>query len=247
MSTSSLHLSSMNMTEGLSIVHGSNSGALQTHTLATLLAEQADQHGDHTALISWTGTVLTYNQLHQRCIVLARALLAIGALPGDHIGIFAENCEVYVELTFAAAMIRATTVILNTNYTPDELANAIVAAGRLLEPAIADSSETNVWLFTSSHIGARDLRPCLSRIEQALQLSENSVNQLQRIVLIRTKGESRHDSKLFLHFDEFVQMSSRHHDAQLLHISREASPHDVCNMQFTSGTTGNPKAAMLTH
>jgi len=114
---------------GMSFVTGNTSEPLRNDTLGSLLKEQAKRNGDKTALVSWTGASYSYKNFYERCIHVAQALLGSGVRPGDHVGIFAENCEVYVELFFACALISTVSVVLNSNYTSSELASALVAAG----------------------------------------------------------------------------------------------------------------------
>lgn len=121
---------------GMSFVAGNTSEPLRQDTLGSLLKEQADKHGDKIALVSWTGASYSYKSFYQRCIHVAQALLASGVRPGDHVGIFAENCEVYVELFFATALISTVSVVLNCNYAPSELASALIAAGLCCKPRI---------------------------------------------------------------------------------------------------------------
>ena len=81
--------------------------------------------------MSWTGASLTYQGLYDKSVLVARALLASGVRPGDHVAIFAENCDLYIEVLFANAMISAVSVVLNTNYTPSELIGSLHAAGEV--------------------------------------------------------------------------------------------------------------------
>lgn len=229
-----------------SLVSGAIETPLRFETLGTLLKGQAKQYGDRNALISWTGEHLTYENLFQRCSALACALLASDIGPGDHIGIFGENCEIYVEILFASAMISATTVVLNCNYTSSELVGALEAAGILKMDAVPsqDGRLTRSdckCLFTSSHIGKIDVRPKLDAIKDALKSSQ--LRELKEVILVRAKGISDN----FRTLDEILARSKSIPLCRLSEINQTASPHDICNMQFTSGTTGDPKAAMLSH
>lgn len=113
----------------LTLLSGSSDQALLTCTLGELLSAKAAKHPDQLAVVSWTGVTLTYQQLCQRSKLLASSLLSYGIVAGDHVGIYAENCEIYIELLFAIAMVGGVSVVLNANYTPIELSTALEAAG----------------------------------------------------------------------------------------------------------------------
>lgn len=68
---------------------------------------------------------------------------------------------------------------------------------------------------------------------------------LREVVLIRPDADRR--SKPFLTYDDFIARGISVSSADLDRRTEAVDPHDVCNLQFTSGTTGSPKAALLTH
>jgi long-subunit acyl-CoA synthetase (AMP-forming) len=72
--------------------------------------------------------------------------------------------------------------------------------------------------------------------------------KLRRVVLVRPRGQWRTTTSLFLSLEDLVEKSvSLEVSNEVLSIASRSNTADVCNMQFTSGTTGNPKAALLTH
>lgn len=131
------------------LVLGETGRKLSELTLPELLLVKALEHPDQLAVIPWTGVTLTYQELHHRSELLAQSLLQYGVSAGDHIGIFSENCEVYVELLFAIAMVGGVSVVLNTNYTHVELVTAMKAAGNT--PVVAAELSTG----SSSHVSDR--------------------------------------------------------------------------------------------
>jgi acyl-CoA synthetase (AMP-forming)/AMP-acid ligase II len=114
----------------LALLSGPSDQALLTCTLGELLSLQAAKHSEQLAVVSWTGVTLTYQQLYQRSRLLASSLLSHRIVAGDHVGIYAENCEIYIALLFAIAMVGGVSVVLNANYTPLELSTALRAAGK---------------------------------------------------------------------------------------------------------------------
>lgn len=95
-------------------------------------------------------------------------------------------------------------------------------------------------LFMTPHIGRHNLEEVLTRLGPRPKQNATS-NSLEEIVILR----GHHDN--FSTYSEVIDRG-RSQAAHLLQ-DREAEllPDDVCNLQFTSGSTGNPKAAMLTH
>lgn len=75
------------------------------------------------------------------------------------------------------------------------------------------------------------------------QTSTHDLTKLRETILLCTRSSS----STFREYDAFIAAGKRISDRDLELTKRSVSAHDVCNLQFTSGTTGNPKAAMLTH
>jgi len=94
-------------------------------------------------------------------------------------------------------------------------------------------------LFTSEHIGRFDNAPLLERLSEEDIATE--LPDLKTVCLIRGTNDT------FIHYDEFIGEAELIPEHILDIFDNIISPHDVANLQFTSGSTGNPKAAMLTH
>lgn len=94
-------------------------------------------------------------------------------------------------------------------------------------------------LFTSEDVGRFDNRPLLERLKSDDVVE--TLPDLKTVCLIRGKDQS------FVHYDEFVNEAHSIPEHILDIFDGIISPYDVANLQFTSGSTGNPKAAMLTH
>ncbi|EXJ79475.1 long-chain acyl-CoA synthetase [Capronia coronata CBS 617.96] len=206
----------------LSIVHGDADVPLLDFTLAELLDFQCTKYSSNECLIvPWTGARWTYEHLRQESVWLAKALASRGIRPGDRIGIMAGNCEQYVSVFFACMRIGCILVILNNTYTPSEARYAL------------EFTECKL-LFTTPRIGYHDNRRLLS------SLTKNP-GTLEDIIILR--GYPGH----FTSYTSLIEAGAAASGDILDHVSTQFSAHDVCNLQFTSGTTGNPKAAMLTH
>ncbi|RYN71812.1 putative acyl-CoA synthetase [Alternaria alternata] len=211
----------------LSIVAGPLDPPLLQLTLSQLLRKQVDCYPENEAVvIPWTGARWTYQQLWDESSLLARALLKEGVRPRDRIGIMSGNCEKYIALFFACARVGGICVTLNNTYTATEMEYAL------------KHTKCRV-LFTTPTIARFDNGPLLHKLSQPDVAS--TLPDLKTVCLIR----GQHDS--------FISYSSLIEEAQYIpeHIldifDGIISPYDVANLQFTSGSTGNPKAAMLTH
>ena len=208
-------------TQKLSLVHGPVDPPLVDLTLGELLELQTYQHGTKECLvIPWTGARWTYNELNQRSASLAQSLLDMGIGTGDRVGIMAGNCEQYAAVFFAVAKIGAILVILNNTYTPTEAMYGI----RFSDCKI---------VFTTKTIGRMDNTRLLGDLE--------NLDQGPKVVILRGKAGK------YTTYDELVTSGARKSHDRLYQAMSRVIPHQVVNLQFTSGTTGLPKAAMLTH
>ncbi|KAJ4193163.1 hypothetical protein NW767_010452 [Fusarium falciforme] len=214
----------------LSIVRGPNEPPLSSETLGTLLERQVKAFGDRCAVrCSWTGQQLTYKELHSRSRALAAGLLSLGLTRGDHIAIMAGNCEQYVEVIFAAGLVGLPLVVLNTNYTNDEVENAVHRAECRL-------------LFTTPFIGSRNMAPTIESM-RAKHLS-SSTNPLTFVLLERSDSKGTDGA---ISYESLVLQGLDVSPKELDRAEKAVQADDVCSLQFTSGTTGKPKVAMLTH
>ena len=222
------HVQSVKGPVQLSIVEGPTQPELLDITLGELLTLQALQYGDYECLVfPWTGARWTYSDLKREADRLARGLLAMGIQKGDRIGIMAGNCEQYISVFFAAARVGAILVVLNNTYTSSELYYAL------------NHSECRL-LFMTPRIGRHNLEEVLTELGPRPK-QRGASHSLEQIIILR--GEHNN----FETYDSVLQRGLSQATQVLQDREAELRSGDVCNLQFTSGSTGNPKAAMLTH
>jgi acyl-CoA synthetase (AMP-forming)/AMP-acid ligase II len=119
----------------ISVVAGARDKELSSLTLGSLLEQQTKLYRNRQAVVfPWQGVRLTYGQLSERCVAVARSLLAAGLQPGEHVGIFAGNCYQYIEVFLGAGYIGCPLVVLNSTYTPQELQNAVSVSREYSNP-----------------------------------------------------------------------------------------------------------------
>ncbi|TVY93943.1 putative acyl-CoA synthetase, partial [Lachnellula willkommii] len=211
-----------------SILVGPTEPSLWNLTLSQLLKQQTEATPSAQCVVfPEAGYRATYQQLYQNTLAVAKGLLAAGIRRGDNIGIFAGNCPAYVELFFAASHIGAALVVLNCTYSPSELKYALKHSGCRL-------------LFISSRIGKISS-------QEALQMLENedgraSLLELQEVILLKKSSQWA-----FREYADLIRGGEGISDSQIATRMRTVDANDMCNLQFTSGTTAAPKAAMLTH
>ncbi|KAM5348568.1 hypothetical protein ACJ41O_008392 [Fusarium nematophilum] len=217
-----IHPETSRSKQKLSLLEGPVDPPLVDLTLGELLELQTYQHGNQECLvIPWTGARWTYNELNQQSSSLSQALLDMGIGVGDRVAIMAGNCEQYAAVFFAVAKIGAILVILNNTYTPTEAMYGL------------KFSDSKIF-FTTPRIG---------RLDQT-QLLEQLGNKKSAPKVVMLSGD---DSGRYQTYDELVQIGRRQSHQRLYRAMSKVLPHQVVNLQFTSGTTGLPKAAMLTH
>ncbi|KAB5578073.1 long-chain fatty-acid-CoA ligase-like protein [Coniochaeta sp. 2T2.1] len=207
--------------QNLSIVHGPTDPPLVDLTLGELLNLQCLHYGTRECLvIPWTGARWTYNELNHQSSLLAAALLDMGIGVGDRVGIMAGNCEQYAAVFFSAARIGAILVILNNTYTPTEARYGL------------SFSDCKVF-FTTKAIGRLDNRPLLAELAADPKAPATFI--------------LRGDAEGFNTYCDLLRRGSKANLDRLHSVESKVLPHLTCNLQFTSGTTGLPKAAMLSH
>lgn len=205
----------------LSITHGPADKPLLDFKLADFLDFQCHEFGLQECLvIPWTGARWTYDFLKQESVMLAKAMAAHGIRPGDRVGIMAGNCEQYVAVFFACMRVGAILVILNNTYTMSEATYAL------------EFTECRMF-FTTPMIGRHDNHRLLSALAQK--------GRTEDVVILRGFSGD------FVPYISLIEKGASMDDLLLNDLNTRFSNHDVCNLQFTSGTTGHPKAAMLTH
>ncbi|KAI1630469.1 long-chain fatty-acid-CoA ligase [Exophiala viscosa] len=216
-----------------SIVRGPRSPVLCTQTLGELIEAQAHRNSSRTgASFPWQHHSLSYQQFADRSKLLAKSMLEAGLQHGDCIGIMAGNCYQYIEVFLGAARIGCPLVVFNNTYSAEELCSALsVSCCKLL--------------FLASNIGLKSLESHI----QAVGTRPEELPHLKRIVQLSRKTMNIPSNVEIMPYSAFVSNdhSASINDATLRRAECKVRNTDVLNLQFTSGTTGAPKAAMLTH
>ncbi|KAJ9606279.1 hypothetical protein H2200_009240 [Cladophialophora chaetospira] len=212
----------------MSFVSGPTTPALWEDTLGGLINRQAINYGDHTAaMFSWQQNHrLSYRDLATRSEAVAKSLLARGLKHGDNIAIMAGNRYEYIQTFLGAARIGCPFVVLNNTYTAKELISALNVTSCKL-------------LFIASNIRLKDLSDHIRAVTMEL-------SSLPCVLLPSTVGTS-FDATRLCEYSSFLSEGWKVSIPKLIQAEGLVKNSDVLNLQFTSGTTGAPKAAMLSH
>jgi fatty-acyl-CoA synthase len=219
-----------------SYVHGVSATPLIGDTIGVHFDKAAARWGERDALIVRHQNVRwTYGELKTKVDAFAAGLLALGLAPGDRVGIWSPNNSEWVITQFATAKAGLILVNINPAYRLSELDYALNKVGCKAQ-ITADSFKT------SDYVGMlRELAPEIDRSTPG-QLQSKRLPALTTLIRI---GDD--EKRGFLPFADVLGMGGDRHHAQLAELATKLQFDDPINIQFTSGTTGAPKGATLTH
>ena len=205
-------------------------------TIGDLLDKMADDYPKQDAVL-YTDRPFrkTYSEFRDLCNKVAKGFLAMGIKKGDHVAIWATNYPEWLLTMFATAKIGAVMVTVNTNYKIFEL-----------EYLLKQSDSTTLVMTDgfkdSDYVGiVNKMYPELKDVEPGKVNIEN-LPFLKNIIHVGSKRQ-----KGMFQWEDLYKLAETVSDETLSEIQAGLDPHDVINMQYTSGTTGFPKGVMLTH
>ncbi|MBT2521447.1 AMP-binding protein [Arthrobacter sp. ISL-28] len=174
----------------------------------------------------------SYTKLNDDVDRLARALLALGVAKGERIGIWSPNCAEWTILQYATAKIGAILVNVNPAYRSHELEFVLKQNGmRMLVTAPSDRNSDYVGMARQVFAECPDLHELVFLPDSDTAGLDAGVPQ----------------SEQELTYAELLKRADDVGHSGLKARMSELDPHDPVNLQYTSGTTGFPKGATLTH
>jgi fatty-acyl-CoA synthase len=205
-------------------------------TIPQVLRETARRYADHDALaFPALGLRMSYNEFSRQVDLAARGLVALGIAPGEHVAIWATNVPEWVVLQFAAARIGAVLVNINPAYRPFELKYVL-------------NQSDSVALFLVAKFKTSDYFAMLAEVCPELAASKPGALRSKDFPRLRwVVALEDHVPAGGITWGDMLKRATATPAEKLDEIDRSLEPNQPINIQYTSGTTGFPKAATLSH
>ena len=219
-----------------SYVSGATDRPLLEDTIPAALAQAVERWGGREALVVRHQDVRwTWSAFAREVDLLAAGLAALGLKKGERIGIWAPNCSEWVVTQFATARLGLILVNINPAYRLSEVEYALNKVG-------CTALITAATFKTSDYIGMlQTLAPELASVEPG-KLKAEKLPDLRTVIRL---GDDKTPG--MFNYADVRAMADDAGIAALDAITGGLDRNDAINIQFTSGTTGFPKGATLTH
>ena len=203
-----------------------------SQVLDEMVARYPDQYAFKYTTLDYTRT---YAQFRDDVDKAAAALISLGVKPGHHVSIWATNIPQWFITFWATVKIGAVLVTVNTAYKIHEA------------EYLFRQSDTHTLVMVENNRDSdykaiiEELCPELKDTKPGEPLYSKNLPFLRNVITVGFEMEGA------LEWNEFMERSDRVPREEVRRLAALVKPDDVCNMQYTSGTTGFPKGVMLTH
>ena len=202
-----------------SYAKGETAPALLEETIGANLEATVARNPDGEALVEVaTGRRWTWRELDEAVDEVARGLIALGLAKGDRVGIWAPNCAEWTIAQYATAKAGIILVNVNPAYRTHELAYVVNQSGMRM-------------LLSATAFKTSDYRGMITEL-----VAGGQAPTLEKVLYVDTDD-----------WTELVEAGRDLADRALVDRMATLRPEDAINIQYTSGTTGFPKGATLSH
>ena len=205
-------------------------------TFSQVLDEMVERYPDQLAFKYTTlDYTRTYSQFREDVDNVAAALISLGVKPGHHVAVWATNVPQWFLTFWASVKIGAVLVTVNTAYKIHE-AEYLLRQSDTHTLVMIDSCKDSDYKAI-----IEELCPELKTVQAGKPLYSKKLPFLRNVVTVGFNMDG------CLEWNDFVKRSALVPKEEVRRRASLVKPDDVCNMQYTSGTTGFPKGVMLTH
>lgn len=237
----------------LSIIKGNTYQQLKNITIGQQLEESSKLYKNYTALYSYhQNKSLTYEELNHEVNIVARGFIGLGVQLKETVGIYAPNCNEWAISQFACSKSGTVLVNINPAYQVNDLKytlNKTKITTLIMPKKLKSSNYLNILKLIDEDFD--------KKFQNKNNLKLKNLPFLKRVILLDDISANEDinpnhfklaDENNLITWDEFIQnYTGIENEHELISRQNYISPLDPANIQFTSGTTGLPKGALLSH